>query len=167
MSGPHGVHVQSLAERAGRAAPASVPLLPSPPSAPDPCVRTDHATAQLPVLVSVWILTLTSSPVSIMIKRSSQKVVKSLLESKLFSAFSSLVCSGWYLVWVDPLEPVLLHMWPRLPWPYSHLQAAQEWRTDLPWPHKTNQVLQHCCLPRWIAYLLLWLRGGKKSKYFL
>lgn len=45
-SGPPGVHVQSAVGRAGRAAPASVQLPPSPPSASDPCVRIGPATTQ-------------------------------------------------------------------------------------------------------------------------
>lgn len=56
MSGPPGVHAQSPVERAGRAAAASVLLPPSPPSAPDPCVRTVPATTQPYAPVSAWFL---------------------------------------------------------------------------------------------------------------
>lgn len=53
MSGPPGVLVQSPAERAGRAVLVSVQLLPSPPSAQDPSVRTGHVTTQPSAPVSV------------------------------------------------------------------------------------------------------------------
>lgn len=56
MSGPPGVHVQSPVERAGRAVPVSVPPPPSPPSAPDPCVRTGPATTLPSAPVSAFFL---------------------------------------------------------------------------------------------------------------
>ena len=84
------------------------------------------------------------------------KILNSLNKSKVPSSqwpFVFHVCSGWCLGWVDPLELVLIHVWPWLSWPYPHVQAAPEWWTALPWPNKTNKILQHCCLPRWVAHL--------------
>lgn len=56
MSGPPGAHVQSPVERAGRAAPASVPLPPSPLSAREPCARTGPATIRPSAPVSAGLL---------------------------------------------------------------------------------------------------------------
>ncbi|MEQ2191133.1 hypothetical protein XENOCAPTIV_021662 [Xenoophorus captivus] len=58
-SGPPGAHVPSPVGKAGKAVPASVPLLPSPPSVQDPCVRIDHATIQLSAL---WMVLGMSGP---------------------------------------------------------------------------------------------------------
>ena len=82
------------------------------------------------------------------------------------------VCSERCLGGVDPLEPVLFHLRPWLPWPHPHMQAAPERRRALPRPHKTNQVLQHRRLPRWVISrsgecVMVFLSFNKKSIHLL